>query len=98
MLTGCAASAPPETAKTAAPARFYEPAEASALVFDTPVGPPYPLLGLAREERQMAAFAGFQDSVTEFFFVASDDSQSTNPWNNSYDRQSVSVKVGTRTR
>ena len=68
------------------------------MAFDTRVAPPYPLLGLAREPREIGAFAGFQDSVTEYFVVATDDYQSNNPWNNSYDRESISVKVGTRTR
>jgi len=98
LLTGCAASAPQENGKTSALPKNYDSSEASALAFDAPVGPAYPLLGLAREPREIGAFAGFQDSVTEFFAVSTDDYQSSNPWNNSYDRESISVKVGTRTR
>ena len=98
LLTGCAAGAPRQSAKTSALPKDYEPSEASALAFDAPVTPPYPLLGLAREPREMAAFAGFQDSVTEFFAVSTDDYQSSDPWNDSYTRESVSVKIGTRTR
>jgi hypothetical protein len=98
LLTGCAASAPRNLVKASANPGEYEPASASALAFDTPVAPPYPLLGLAREPREMAAFAGFQDSVTEFFAVSTDDYQSSDPFYDSYNRESVSVKVGTRTR
>jgi len=98
LLTGCAASAPQENGKTSALPKNYDSSEASALAFDAPVGPAYPLLGLAREPREIGAFAGFQDSVTEFFAVSTDDYQSSNPLNNSYDRESISVKVGTRTR
>jgi hypothetical protein len=98
LLTGCAASTSRETGKTAALTKDYESSEASALAFDTRVAPPYPLLGLAREPREMGAFAGFQDSVTEYFVVATDDNQSSEPWNDSYNRESISVKVGTRTR
>lgn len=96
MVTGCAAqrgnSAKPQAAME------YEPASASALAFDSPVAPLYPLPGLERGPREPSAFAGYQDTVTEFFAVSVDDHQSSDPYNDTYDRESVSVKVGVRYR
>jgi hypothetical protein len=92
--TGCAAS----KQQAQAPAPEFDSASASALAFDTPVQPEYPLLGLAREGREPQAFAGYQDSVMEFFAVWSDDHRSNDPWNASFDRESVSVKTGVRYR
>jgi len=93
--TGCVASKQQTQAVT--PAEF-DSASASALAFDTPVTADYPLLGLARAGREPQAFAGYQDSVTEFFAVWSDDHRSSDPWNAGFDRESVSVKTGVRYR
>jgi hypothetical protein len=93
--TGCVASK--QQAQAPAPAEF-DSASASALAFDTPVTADYPLLGLARAGREPAAFAGYQDSVVEYFSVWSDDHRSNDPWCNTVDRESVSVKTGVRYR
>ena len=95
LATGCAS-----THSTGAQASHpqYDEAEAAALTFESPIAPSYPLPGLDREPRQPWAFAGFEESVTEFYAVSVGDSQSTDPWNNVYERVSVSTKVGVRYR
>jgi len=94
LLTGCSAMRGGHQPV----AHVYEPSAASALAFDSPIAPPYELAGLARGPREPSAFAGFQDSVTEYFAVSIDDHQSTDPYNDTYDRETVSVKVGVRYR
>lgn len=81
-------------AKPAIPA--YQPAAASALAFDSPVTPPYPLLGLDRDAREPGAFVGYQDSVTEIFATGFEDHQTNDPTTDQYDRWSYSTKVGVR--
>ena len=95
--TGCAANRP-ATADRSRAADQYESAEAAALAFDSPVTPDYALPGLDRGPREPWAFAGYEDSVTEYYSVSVGDQQSTDPWNNVYDRISISQKVGVRYR
>jgi hypothetical protein len=76
----------------------YEPAAASALAFDSPIAPPYELLGLERDAREAGAFIGYEDTITEFFAVGTVDHQSDDPWLTSYDRWTVSEKTGVRYR
>ena len=76
----------------------YRPVAASALAFDPPVGPGYPLLGLDRDARAPGAFIGYQDSTTETFASGLADVQSDDPSQNVFYRWSSSVKEGVRYR
>jgi hypothetical protein len=99
-ITGCA-SARQQQARTDAERlneRHYEPAAASALAFDSPAAPPYELLGLDRDARVAGASVGYQDAITEYFTSATVDHQSDDPFMSSYDRWTVSEKVGVRYR
>ncbi len=82
----------------AATERAYQPSPASALVFDSAVMPNFPLPGLDRQAREPSAFLGFDQSTTESFFIFTDDEQSSFPYQDSYDRESVSARIGTRSR
>ena len=76
----------------------YRPAAASALAFDPPLAPDYPLLGLDRDSREPGAFIGYQDSVTEYFASGLSDNQSDDPNQAGFDRWSSSTRVGVRYR
>jgi hypothetical protein len=102
LAFGCAANHPTSLsqppASPAATAPTYRPALASALCFDSAVTPGFPLPGLDRDAREPSAFLGYEESVTENYFVFTDDDQSGFPSQNSYDREAVSVISGTRSR
>lgn len=76
----------------------YEPKIASALCFASPLTPPYPLEGLDRSAREPSAFMGYDQSDTETFVIYSDNSeQDFSEWGG-YQRDSISIRVGTRSR
>jgi hypothetical protein len=99
---GCAATHPVPISQQSSPpvaaVPAYRPAPASALCFDSAVTPPSPLPGLDRDAREPSAFLGYDESVTENYFVFTDDDQSGFPFQDSYDREAVSVISGTRSR
>ncbi len=102
LAIGCAASRPAPISQQLPPravaAPAYRPALASALCFDSAVTPASPLPGLDRDAREPSAFLGYDESVTENYFVFTDDDQSGFPFQDSYDREAVSVISGTRSR
>ncbi len=103
LLTGCAATRPQEARQdptTIHAAYDYEPAVASALVFPSPIQPPFPLEGLAREPRRPSAFFGYDQQISETYVIVSDDSQGDGGWGggDGYQRESFSAKVGTVSR
>ena len=93
---GCASNKPREAQRP--PVAAYEPTEASALAFESPLTPRYPLEGLARDTRRPSAFLGYDEGVMEFYSVGVSDRQSNDPWDDNYERWSVSAKTAVRYR
>ncbi len=79
----------------------YSPSPAAVLAFDPPALAGSPRLDLSREDRGPAAFAGFEDESTTFFYLRVDDWFSDNlhgsslPSRDQYQRRSVSETYGT---
>jgi hypothetical protein len=96
LVTGCATAQHSQPDKMASAPR-YSDAVASALVFDPPISEGIEHPELARGPRAPAAFFGYQDSTSEVYVSATDDLQS-DQWNNTYTKESVSVKSGVRYR
>jgi hypothetical protein len=71
-LAGCASQ--PAVVAPAQQAYSYDGlAPAAALAFDPPVLAGMPQLDLSRDDRGTAAFVGFQDESTTYYFLRSDD-------------------------
>jgi hypothetical protein len=102
LTVGCAANRPVALTQKSPPpavtAPTYHPAPASALCFASSVGPAFPLPGLDRDAREPSAFFGYDQSVTETYFLFTDDDQGNFPCQDSYDREAVSAKFGTLSR
>lgn len=104
LASGCAVNHPMPVASPAVsqPASrtqpAYQPALASALVFDSSVLPSFPLPGLDRGAREPSAFLGYDQTITESYFIFTDDDQNSCPFQDSYEREAIYAKVGTRTR
>jgi hypothetical protein len=73
-LGGCAAQ--PVNVSPLQQARAYAPANGPALAFDPPILAGVDRLDLSRDGRQAAAFAGFDDETTTYYFLSSDNSYS----------------------
>jgi hypothetical protein len=100
-LGGCAAQ--PVNVSPLQQTRAYAPANGPALAFDPPILAGVDRLDLSRDNRQAAAFAGFGDQITTYYFLRSDNwysdfsggfshGQISNPSN--YQRRAVSESYG----
>lgn len=74
-------------------------ATAAALVVDPPVLAGNPVVDLSREDRGPAAFAGFEDSTTTFYYLGiddwySDDNGRRDGQNEDFQRHAVSETFG----
>ena len=98
LLTGCAAHQEAVSTDQQLDQRTYAPGAAAALAFDPPVLAGSPRVDLSRDDRQPAAFAGYQDTTTTFYFVNWDDKQDANPQDARMDREVTSQSVGTSYR
>lgn len=83
--------------------REYDAVPASALVFRPPLAPPDLEPDLARAGRDVSAFGGYDEFVTEYYYVRTDDRQASGfgPFGfngDRYERRAVSEKVGVRHR
>lgn len=97
MLAGCASHQPgvsPDQPLTAA----YTNGGAGALAFDPPVLAGVPRLDLSRDDRGPAAYAGYQDSTTTFYYLRMDDRQTDHHGRSRYDREAISETYGTSYR
>lgn len=65
----------------------------AALAFDPPVTLVEPRLNLSRSARGEAAFAGFEDVTTTYFYVRTDDRQTTD-FTDRFRREGYSAKIG----
>ena len=96
-LAGCSS----QTANVAPSqqAQIYQPGCSAALAFDPPVISGMPRLDLSRDGRGTAAFAGFQQESTTYYFLQTDDYYSdylNGPFGlgNGYQRDAVSQTYG----
>ena len=83
---------------------------AAALVFNTPLGENETPVELTRDERQPAAFVGFDGPITTSFWIYTDDMQDTGrggsgrnggtcgPLGDRYQREAIMEQTGVRTR
>jgi hypothetical protein len=71
---------------------------ATALVFDLPAEKFGPPLDLRRGNRQPMALLGYDEGVSEFYSVWTDDRQRENVQYDRYERRAVSVRSGARYR
>lgn len=93
LLAGCASQEPPvKPLVTSAPARA-----SAALAFDPPITLSEPPIDLSRDVRGPAAFAGFEDSTTTYFYINTDDRQTTDQTDR-FAREAYIAKVGATRR
>jgi hypothetical protein len=97
-LMGCAAQQPPVSAKEQLQQSTYAPSPAAALAFDPPVLAGQPQMDLSRDDRQPAAFAGYQDTVTTFSDTHTDDLLGDSPIDSSFQRDASSDRITTNYR
>jgi hypothetical protein len=85
---------PPPVAQ---PASVYEGAVAASLMY-SPTMPPYagPPLDLSREGRAPAAYAGFDDVITTYYYLYQDDRQLQcgGASHDRFERQAITQRVG----
>src|ERR1700749_3478959 len=87
LVGGCASQEPP-------PPQLTSSATASsALAFDPPLTLLNQDLDLARNTHGEAAFAGFEDTTTTYFYVRTDDRQATDNTER-FTKEGYSAKVG----
>jgi hypothetical protein len=99
---GCAAQKPPTQAEVVPPhfgtvSTIRTGSTAGALAFDPPVAIGQAPLQLNRDDRQPAAFAGYDSAITTYFFVRSDDRETTDR-HDRFERDAISVKAGVNYR
>jgi hypothetical protein len=92
MLAGCAAPAQKASEPVAVPLTSSSSAS-SALAFDPPVTQFEPTPDLSRSTHGTAAFAGFEDTTTTYFYVRTDDRQ-TQDDTGRFEREGYLSKVG----
>jgi hypothetical protein len=71
----------------------YDDAVAAALAFDPPVAANEAPLELSRAARGPVAVLGYQESISEYFYLRNDDRQ-TNDFSDRFEHRAVSEKVG----
>ncbi len=78
--------------------QYAETGSAGALAFDPPIAQGGPRLNLSRSSRQPSAFVGFDQTVTTFFYVRSDDRQTEDHRNDRFERRAISEQFGSSYR
>jgi hypothetical protein len=96
-LAGCASQ--PASVAPSQQVQTYQPSCSAALAFDPPVISGMPRLDLSRDGRGTAAFAGFQQESTTYYFLQTDDYYSDylngpTGLGNGYQRDAVSQTYG----
>jgi hypothetical protein len=107
-VPGCVATRPADPAPTAAVSQdaereYHAVPAAAALVFRPPLAPPDLDPELSRAGRDVWAFGGYDEFVTEYYYVRTDDRQASGfgPFGfngDRYERRAVSERVGVRHR
>jgi len=100
LSAGCASHRPESSRleRQEAELRYADASPAGALSFDPPIAQGNPRLNLSRTPRQPSAFVGFDQTVTTFFYVRSDDRQTENHNNDRFERRAISEQFGTSYR
>jgi len=98
LINGCRAharvsQAHPDLVQPIMDAQQYESVGAMALVFDPPVTASDPAPDLSRDGRQASAFVGYDDPITTFFYVRTDDRWRLGH-NDDYERRAVIERSG----
>jgi hypothetical protein len=62
-------------------------------MFDPPISAGQPPIDLARDDRAPAAFAGYDSTTATYFYIRTDDRQ-TSDHGDRYERRAISEKVG----
>jgi hypothetical protein len=91
-LAGCATHHPAPVLLTTTTTKA-----SAALAFDPPMTLSEPRLDLSRDTRGNAAFAGFEDTTTTYYYVRTDDRQTTD-FTDRFQRDGYSAKVGSLRR
>jgi len=96
-LLGCHQNRKPVTV---APPPTTRPAEhaSAALAFSPPVALDEPELQLWREGRELTAFGGYDQTISQYYYIRTDDRQNIWGDNDLLMRRAVSVRFGVNTR
>jgi hypothetical protein len=98
LTTGCASHRSHVAADRQEANLRYVDAGSPAMAFDPPIVLGAPRLNLNRDLCQPQAFVGFDQTVTTFFYVRSDDRQTEDHRNDRYERRAISEQFGTSYR
>jgi hypothetical protein len=93
LLAGCASKPATTTYQT----QSNLETSSSALVFDPPIAMNEPAIDLTRSTHGEAAYAGYEDTTTTFFYIHTDDRQTTDSTDR-FVREGYSEKVGATRR
>src|SRR4051812_5337162 len=104
-LAGCASKpvAPPEPVAQRSEGVYERATVAGALVYDPPVIANAPRIDLSREGRAPAAYAGYEDLITTYYYLYQNDYQmgyggggGSAGWRNNdrFERQAITQRVG----
>ena len=93
LACGCAAHKPEPKAQALPITTSYASVPAGSLVFDPPVIVGQPPLQLSRDDRAPSAFAGYDSTTATYFYVRTDDRQ-TSDRSDRYERRSITEKTG----
>jgi hypothetical protein len=98
LLAGCASNPAQVTSNSSnPPSPIYDQAVAASLVYSPPITLYAPPLDLAREDREQAAFAGFEGVVTTFYHLRQDDYQASygrHHFDDRFEREAITERVG----
>jgi hypothetical protein len=91
LLGGCASKPTATVERPIDP--YVDSPSAAALVFDAPIAQGQPRVTLYRDEREPAAFVGFEDLNATSFYVRTDDRPGLRPdaW---IERRAISERIG----
>jgi hypothetical protein len=89
VLVGCSSSRKDKPVDHS----LSDAAPASALVFTPPISYDVPPLDLSREPRARAAFVGYEDLTTTFFYLRLDDRQIDSK-RGRFERRAVTERIG----
>ncbi len=93
LLAGCAS----KPVSTAYQTQANLDNSSSALVFDPPIAMNEPAIDLSRSTHGEAAYAGYEDTTTTYFYIHTDDRQTTDS-SDRFVREGYSEKVGATRR
>ena len=93
LMAGCASQRPAAQPQLSFPQSDEDSPQATALVFSAPLTMNQPLVFLPRDIRQPSAFVRFDELITTFYDVYTEDRQ-TNDFTDRYLRTATIERVG----